>query len=511
MLFRPYKKYYIFKKIPIPLTPGIIPKHRYHIATKFGDLVGDVFLNEETFKSKLREKGTVETLDKTINGYIENAKNFEIDTIESVVPEKYKDKLVTVVNETKKVLLEQIEKYLQSEHFSNTIKELVEKEFDVITNTKLEKIIEPKKFEINLKEILTEILNNKEFIERIVNSIEKYVDSFFEKETTVEEFIPEGLIDLVMISINKAVPVVLPELGRVMDNSSIKSLMSEKIKSVLYQIIEDMNAFQKFWVGFIQPRKLIDKEVPNLVERFIAEIKKILENEETFLNVLKIIEDYISSIRGQQIKEVLKNVSAKKYNSVKSNIRRIINDFIEDKEIVIDTITNYTMDFIGSIEEKTIKDFLEGYSSDFNDKVRDFVVEKLIVLAQGEKTSSAINEFLNKNIDYAIYEMKIGKLDKYLSMSEERQKQVVSFISNVLISILEDQTPAILGAININAMIKNKMDSFSVQQVEKIIVNVVKSELNYINIFGGILGGLIGSINFFLQPLLEWFSKLFTN
>jgi hypothetical protein len=75
-------------------------------------------------------------------------------------------------------------------------------------------------------------------------------------------------------------------------------------------------------------------------ERFIAEIKKILENEETFLNVLKIIEDYISSIRGQQIKEVLKNVSAKKYNSVKSNIRRIINDFIEDKEIVIDTISN---------------------------------------------------------------------------------------------------------------------------------------------------------------------------
>jgi hypothetical protein len=48
------------------------------------------------------------------------------------------------------------------------------------------------------------------------------------------------------------------------------------------------------------------------------------------------------------------------------------------------------MDFIGSIEEKTIKDFLEGYSSDFNDKVRDFVVEKLIVLAQGEKTSSVL-------------------------------------------------------------------------------------------------------------------------
>jgi hypothetical protein len=69
-----------------------------------------------------------------------------------------------------------------------------------------------------------------------------------------------------MISINKAVPVVLPELGRVMDNSSIKSLMSEKIKSVLYQIIEDMNAFQKFWVGFIQPKKIIDKEVPNLVK-----------------------------------------------------------------------------------------------------------------------------------------------------------------------------------------------------------------------------------------------------
>jgi uncharacterized membrane protein YheB (UPF0754 family) len=96
-------------------------------------------------------------------------------------------------------------------------------------------------------------------------------------------------------------------------------------------------------------------------------------------------------------------------------------------------------------------------------------------------------------------------------MSEERQKQVVSFISNVLISILEDQTPAILGAININAMIKNKMDSFSVQQVEKIIVNVVKSELKLYQYFWWYSWWSYGSINFFLQPLLEWFSKLFTN
>ncbi len=505
MLFRPYKRYYIFKKIPIPLTPGIIPKHRTSIAVRFGGLVGDVFLNEETFKNKIREEGTKALISKTVDTYLIKIKDSEVNTIESLVPEKHKDKLEKFIAETKKILMEQIRRYFQSKYFSNTIKELVETEYQIIINTKVDELINKENFKQLVEDTLEDVSHNDEFIYRILSSMEDYIDDLFEKDETLDEFLPQGSINITLNSFSKLVPLILPELGKILDNEDIKLLLTERIKQILYQIISELNAFQKMMVGIIQPKKLIEKEVPGLVEKFIIEIKKTLNEKDTADKFMEAIKNYFEELKTKKISEILKDVDKEKYNQIKDRIKNNIKEFIKEKHTLIDNLSKIIMGGVNSISDKTIKELMQAYSIDFHDKIEEFLVNKIVEFSQGEKVRRTISNFLDRNIDYAVYELKIGKINDYLNIDEQKQERVVLFVSDVFLNVLEVQTPKIVNALDINKMIKNKMDSFSVQTMERIIIKVVKNELTYINIFGAILGGLIGSINFVLNIVMRIF------
>ncbi|MBQ7152591.1 MAG: DUF445 family protein [Clostridia bacterium] len=58
MLFHPYKPWHI-GKLKIPLTPGIIPKRRHHLARAIGDAVQGTLLTQEDLRSEFIDKGGI--------------------------------------------------------------------------------------------------------------------------------------------------------------------------------------------------------------------------------------------------------------------------------------------------------------------------------------------------------------------------------------------------------------------------------------------------------------------
>ncbi len=504
MLFRPYRKYYIFNKIPVPLTPGIIPKHREKMAEKFGGVVGNVFLNEETFKSKISESNTKEIIEQTIEIYIDKALEYEFDTVYSLIPDNHKDKFDNLLIEGKSIITDYVDNYLHSDSFSQNIKSLIEKEFDIISQTKIKNLLDNEKFEEIINDILEDVLNNKELHDRILDNIEEYIDSLFHENKTLDEFLPEGTINLILIASIRVSYKLLPVFGKLLNNEELKSLLSDKIKDILYQLISELNAFQKVIINMIQLKGIINKEVPNLVDRFILQLEVNFQEKQTRKNINKIIKNYLNDIRNKKVSELFKEIDKERYQKIKHNTKKAIRDLINNKEIIKSSISKYIKTFADSVSERTIKDFLIEYSEDFHDNVKDILSDNLIKFAQSSRITETIKVFIDENIDYVVYKMKVGKLNNYFSLNNEKKEEIILFITDSFINLLIEQTPSILNAIKIQQMIKDKMNSFSTKEMEEVIVSVVKSELRYINIFGALLGGMIGSINFILNMIMSY-------
>jgi uncharacterized membrane-anchored protein YjiN (DUF445 family) len=92
-------------------------------------------------------------------------------------------------------------------------------------------------------------------------------------------------------------------------------------------------------------------------------------------------------------------------------------------------------------------------------------------------------------------------LGELLGLRGAVKQDLDRIIAERLLEALDRQTERILSTLGIRAMVEERIDSLEMIRVEKIVLDVMANQFKWINLFGGILGALIG----FVQALLSHF------
>jgi len=94
----------------------------------------------------------------------------------------------------------------------------------------------------------------------------------------------------------------------------------------------------------------------------------------------------------------------------------------------------------------------------------------------------------------------IGSL---FDMNEKDKKALDNFLFEKMMTAADGQIENILTSINVKALVSDRIDSLDMLRVERIILDVMADQFKWIDIFGGILGFLIGlfqsTLNIFLR------------
>jgi uncharacterized membrane protein YheB (UPF0754 family) len=61
-----------------------------------------------------------------------------------------------------------------------------------------------------------------------------------------------------------------------------------------------------------------------------------------------------------------------------------------------------------------------------------------------------------------------------------------------ILAAVDGQVENILASINIKTLVSDRIDSLEMERVERIIIDVMADQFKWINVFGGLLGFLIG-------------------
>lgn len=123
-------------------------------------------------------------------------------------------------------------------------------------------------------------------------------------------------------------------------------------------------------------------------------------------------------------------------------------------------------------------------NSEFNEEMIDELLDKII----GEKLQRSILE-KNPLLKMLINDSMIEKIKKYFRNAIlENKEEIISEI----IKIAKDK-------IDFKEIMLSKMQNFSLEETEEIILRISKNELKHIEIIGGILGGVIAVFQFFIM------------
>jgi uncharacterized membrane protein YheB (UPF0754 family) len=98
----------------------------------------------------------------------------------------------------------------------------------------------------------------------------------------------------------------------------------------------------------------------------------------------------------------------------------------------------------------------------------------------------------------------VRRLTQTMFTPDSRKKECLdAYLCDKLLGFAEEQSAALLRALNIKTLVSDRVDSLDMAQVEHIILDVMANQLWWINVFGAILGALIG----LFQSFFSWFIR----
>ena len=137
-------------------------------------------------------------------------------------------------------------------------------------------------------------------------------------------------------------------------------------------------------------------------------------------------------------------------------------------------------------------------------KRKNEIIENIAEVVEQELISMTdiVNKFKNSEIDGEILDNLLDKIVDYDRVVEVKKYVKKSILDNKE-EIVEEIVKIVEEKINFKEIMLEKMENFSLKEIEDIILRVSKEELKHIEIIGGILGAVIAIFQFLLMLVIN--------
>lgn len=453
MLFRPLKKLYLLG-IPLPFTPGILPRERHKLAENIGAMVERELLTVEVLSDRLHRPDVQDGVKASVGAYTEKILAASPLTLFRALGPVVGLAIDSVVGPA-----------LEGGLLSALLRDLVQSPGGKILLETLGEAAAEKGRGIlgkSLRDLAGEAGRGN--LEAVLG---EKLDAFLEK-TQAES----GFWEDMLLTVRGFYPQAATAFIGFLNRDYIHRELEVQGQVFLSRVFLKMNVFQRFFISAGQYDKTLQERMPEIIDDLIDQAGALLSETAVRDRILLLIPGALKSALAEG-----------------ENRRRL---------------ARFCMDRLKVLASRPLGDFI---SPEELDRLGAFL-QKLPSLLLPEKTGSLplsrlFLEKLVKKLEDAQKAGNGGTIGAFLALGRERKAALDDLIAGKICSLTDDQIGAALGSINVKALVADRIDSLDMIRVEKIVLDVMANQLKWINVFGAILGALIGACQSALSLLIR--------
>lgn len=478
MIFRPYTEKRIFN-IRVPFTPGLMPKERYVLSKKVGEVISQHLLTEEVMANALISNDIHINICSLIDEAIKRLSDNDA-TIKDIQMKIYNDSYLidALVSKTTNIIVNILKKEQLQDSLTvvitRNIKDLLQKEAKDIHLDKFVSWLE--KLFIDYGD---EYIKGEDFENLVSDYFIKLNKKISENESTILETVSPELIEKTKALISDKIPSISKMLLTLLQIPEFE----EKLKILISSLIN--NNVSKLVLVFVNS----DKVAENIFSTF----KEYLNNEENYTKTYNMFVTYIDKFCELKINELTQKIPE---NYKDYPLASIIVDMT--RKICTNNNLNRFLksmtENLTKLDDKNIYDIIYSVEPNIMDKLSDYIRNQIEKISTSEK----LYMYIYKNVDIQVNNIINMKLKNIVSqLTNKKLDFVKKVILNIYDFIIKKAMVNILKAMNISKVIEDRINDFEIKEAEDIVINVVKKELRAITFIGGVLGFIIG-----LLPLI---------
>ncbi len=499
MLFRPLKQWKI-GPLPIPMTPGVIPSKRHDLAENIGEMVGEHLLTSDEINNALKKETFQEHLYYLIESKVGSFMKKDLGPLSSVIHPAYRNYFEIGYRTVTYQIKETVHHYLSSEACRDVIEKAVEGWTSSLFSREINSAV-PEDYRQGLYAFFNEN------VEKMFDhpDMDELIHSFFAAEAanlvkspkSLEDITPDAIRQQIIKSIGNQTPLLLHKAAQIISEPAMREKIIAVIKQAIEEFVASMGPMAGLINGFLK-NELIDEKIRFYLGKKENDIISFLSSKTLQHQVAAVLVERAETIFRTPLIELAGNVENDRMLTITAQLSRQIADTIREKRVARSLSTMFQNNIERFIENGTRSIqpvVLEVAGKRGLDTFNKWLKREVISLLVSRKNRQVIDYMIEQLLD-SLVKKPIGRLDHIIPVGV--REGLYRSLQEMAMKMLTSEIPGVVKSINIRKIVTEKIDSFDLLRLEQLLLSIMEEQFKYINLFGGLLGFLIGCANLFI-------------
>jgi len=489
MLFRPHRPVKLFGLTVWP--QGMIPRHRERLAQTIGHAVGNELVSQETVVHALFETGFFRRKVETFVGaYTEELLDKNYTTFLDAIPRSVRPAILDAISALQLRIAEHIAGALKSEETAEALTRFVDKRVDELLSQRLSEAVSPEAFEQVLGFVENRfrgVVNERGFESKVREFVSSRVDELAGSRATLAEMFTPDTVAVIKERIDSQVPPIVQHLTDLATSRDTRKQIGALIKREVDDYYKQLSFFKKIFVSRDQIHgevdDLVNKTLPRRVGEFLSG-QAFERQAEEFINAS------IDGLLARPVNELVGNVSPDRLEMVKDQIAERILSLARGQELST-SVSAYLTDALERLKPHSLRALLEHARPDSPEELKRLLARGLIGVLAREETARTVNAILASQVEKLLVRP-IGRVGDLVP--EDKVRRAAEALTERIDAAARERLPAAIAEFDIGRIVQEKVSGYPIKKLEDLVLSVAKQHLRTIELFGLLIGFLIGVV-----------------
>lgn len=507
MLFRPLTEKRVFG-LRVPLTPGLIPRERGGLAESMARMVSTELLTEEAVRRQIHVPSFEASVRQNISAVTTELLDMRLGTIGAsfglAVEGEAEPGGSGLLGSIGTLLARAVSGFTRSPNFSSLVKELVRHLVGEFSDRPVASVLGSSRSVDSLVARMLGSLTSERGRGEIRERVVDWVRRQFKENTNLAQFFSGDDVESITQFVDSVYPSFVRFFIKWLRQEGTKRELSIRGRFLVQDIVDRLNGFQRFIITAANYQRTLDENMDGIIDDAVDSIEEAGLDSDTRRRVVDLIHRELGAARERGIADL-----ARRHEEAVETTAGVL----AERAVAVLDVPEFRQGLIEAVsggsgeEERTVGELLDRLFGLEGRDPGDFVAGLLFsngtgegqsLLPEGNEAAPSDGSPIAGTIKgfFQVFvgkhrEMRIGEL---LGMTGESKADFDAALTTMLISTVDSRVPEILESIDIHDLVVSKINGLNIEEVESLLLQVIAKHLRWINIFGAVLGGLIGFI-----------------
>jgi uncharacterized membrane protein YheB (UPF0754 family) len=467
----------------------MIPRHREKLALSIGNAVGNELVSQETVFDALFETSFFQSkVNDFVGTYTSDLLGKVYPSFIDALPAPARAPILDTISALQHRLAEYIAAMLKSGETSDAIASFVDRQIDELLARRVADTLSETSVDQLLRfveERFQRLVSEEGFEQKIANFVSHRLDDLARSNATLAETFTPDTVAFIKERIDSQVPPIVQHLADIASSENTRKQIGALIKLEVDEYYEQLSLIKKIFISRERIHREVDELVNKTLPRRIEEYLRgpaFAQEAEAFLNAS------IDNVLARPIASLVGQIESEKFDSIKQQITSRILELVQSEELTA-SVSTYVREAIERFRPQTLGATLEHIDPDLIGRVKEFLTHSLVGLLSREDTARTINLVLSSQVERLLV-APIGCLGDHVSRhSLERASKAL--VEKITLTARE-RLPTAIAEFDVGGLVRRKVSDYPIEKLEALVLSVAKHHLKTIELFGALIGFLIG-------------------